>query len=123
MPMPRILLVDDDADSLESLKTLLGLMGHQVLAFPDARSALAGVAPPTQRFDLALLDIGLPSMDGCELARQLRTLPAAEGAVLVALTGMHDQGGRAAEAGFDHILIKPVHLPRLQALLGEASRA
>jgi CheY-like chemotaxis protein len=120
--MPAILLIDDDADTRESLEVLLGLMGHQVTAFPDAPSALAAVAKHPQPFALALVDIGLPGLDGCDLARQLRAIPQAAGAVFVALTGMTDQSGRAAEAGFDHILIKPVQVPRLQALLAEASR-
>jgi CheY-like chemotaxis protein len=121
--MATVLVVDDDTDTLDSLTTLLGLMGHQVFAYPDAPSALAGVGASAGRFDLALLDIGLPGPDGCDLARRLRALPSAEGAVLVALTGMHDQSGRVAEAGFDHILIKPVQLSRLHQLLAEASRA
>jgi CheY-like chemotaxis protein len=120
--MPRILLVDDDPDTLQSLEVLLGLMGHQAAAFPDAPSTLTAVAKHPERFDVALVDIGLPGLDGCDLVRHLKAVPQAAGAVFVALTGLDDQSGRAAEAGFDHILIKPVQLPRLQALLGEASR-
>src|SRR4051812_11761708 len=119
--MPRILVVDDDPDTLESLELLLGQMGHLVAPFPNALAALAAVAKHPKPFDLALLDLGLPGVDGCDLARQLRALPQAASAKLVALTGMHDQSGRAAEAGFDHILIKPVQLPRLQALLAQVS--
>jgi CheY-like chemotaxis protein len=120
--MPRILVVDDDADMRVSVELLLGLMGHQVATFPDAPSALAAVAEHPQRFDLALVDIGLPGLDGCDLVRQLRAIPQTAGAVCVALTGMTDQSGRAAEAGFDHILIKPVQVPRLQALLAEVAK-
>jgi CheY-like chemotaxis protein len=120
--MASILLVDDDRDTRESLRALLGLMGHQAAAFPDAASALQAVAAHGLRFDVALVDIGLPGLDGCDLVRRLKATPQTGGALFVALTGMVDQSGRAAEAGFERILIKPVQIPRLERLLEEATQ-
>ena len=113
----RILLVDDNADSVESLRLLLELNGHQVSAAHDAATALAraGAFQP----DVCLLDIGLPGMDGFELARRLRATPQAGAATYFALTGygQDEDRRRAHEAGFARLLVKPVDPGLLFALI------
>jgi signal transduction histidine kinase/CheY-like chemotaxis protein len=118
-PRPlRVLVVDDNADAAESLAALLGLEGHAVeLAYdgPQALALLDGFAP-----DVALLDIGLPGMDGYQLARAIRQRPDGRALRLVALTGYgHDSDrARTAAAGFDAHLVKPVEMAALGAVLG-----
>ena len=116
----RVLLVDDNVDAAESLAMLLRLWGHEVAVAHDGPGALR--AAEAQRPEVALLDIGLPGMDGYELARRLRPLPGLGRAVLVALTGwgQEDDRRRSQEAGFDHHLVKPVELSALQELLAQA---
>lgn len=113
----RVLVVEDNRDAAESLADLLGLWGAEVRVVGDGGAALkaAGTAPP----DVMLLDIGLPGMDGYELARNLRRLPGLRQVVLVALTGYgQDQDRhRSREAGFDHHLVKPVHPDELHRIL------
>ena len=103
----RILIVDDNQDSARSMATLQGLRGHATrTAFtgPDAVAAAAEFSP-----DVVLLDIGLPGMDGYEVARQLRAMPALAGAFLVAMSGYGsaEDRARARLAGFDEYLVKP----------------
>ena len=116
----RILVVDDNVDAAESLAMLLRLWGHEVAIAHDGPAALkvAESAPPT----IALLDIGLPGMDGYELARNLREQGGLEHTVLVALTGWGQQEDRrrSASAGFDHHLVKPVDLSALRDVLAHA---
>lgn len=119
----RILLVEDDADTREALKTLLELSGHQVAVAADGGEAVAHVV--AYRPDVALVDIGLPEIDGNEVARRIRALLGAGGIFLVALTGY---GGEAEEeltraAGFDAHFTKPVELSRLDRLLRSRGRA
>jgi CheY-like chemotaxis protein len=119
----RILLVEDDADTREALKTLLELSGHQVAVASDGGEAVAHVV--AYRPDVALVDIGLPEIDGNEVARRIRALLGAGGIFLVALTGY---GGEAEEelaraAGFDAHFTKPVELSRLDRLLRTRGRA
>ena len=118
----RILLVEDDADTREALKTLLELSGHQVAVAADGGEAVAHVV--AYRPDVALVDIGLPEIDGNEVARRIRALLGAGGIFLVALTGY---GGEAEEelaraAGFDAHFTKPVELSRLDRLLRTRGR-
>ena len=116
----RILIVEDNVDAADSLAMLLGISGHDVSVAYDGRRALdvAGRNP----FDVVLVDIGLPGMDGYEVARRLRAGSEAADAVLVALTGYgHDEDrDRAREAGFDHHVVKPVEPEALQSLLDAA---
>jgi PAS domain S-box-containing protein len=111
----RLLVADDNQDAADTLAMLLGLQGHEV------RVAYSGVAAlemtKDYRPDAVFLDIGMPGMDGYEVARRLRQQPGLEGAVLAALTGwgQHEDRRRSAEAGFDHHLVKP---PEPQALDG-----
>jgi CheY-like chemotaxis protein len=113
----RILVVDDHVDAAETLAELLELLGHETRVAFDARSALEIVR--TFHPDVALLDIGLPVMDGCELARRLRQLPALEKTRLIALTGYGRPSDRAvsAAAGFDAHLLKPIEISQLEALI------
>ena len=112
-----MLVVDDSTDAAESMALLLGLQGHEVRTAHDGASALqtAEAFHP----EVVLLDIGLPGMDGCEVARRLRRLPGAAGAVLVAVTGwgQEEDRRRSAAAGFDHHLVKPVEPDALAAVL------
>ena len=113
----RILLVDDRLDAARSLAQLLEFDGHQTRVVGDGPSALdeAGEWCP----DVVLLDIGLPGIDGYEVARRLRARDAAYKPLLVATTGhgRPDDVRRARDAGFDHHLLKPVRLDELQRLL------
>lgn len=113
----RVLVVDDEADSADSLAEILELHGHEALAVGDGPAAIE--AATTFRPDVVLLDLGLPNMDGYEVAQRLRELPGrgADGMVLVALTGYQKDGERLTEAGFDHHLIKPPDMPQLLAWL------
>ena len=121
-PGLRVLVVDDNVDAAEMLATLLEMNGYTVSVEFDGASALATALrePP----DVALLDIGLPDMDGHELARRLRAQPQTADAVLVALTGygQAEDQQRAHEAGFDHHMVKPADLDRLLTLLASIER-
>lgn len=123
-PRPlRVLVVDDNVDAAESLRALLRLAGHEVDVAHDGPAALALAArrPP----QLVLLDLGLPGIDGCEVARQLRAQSATAGATLVALTGWgQDADRRLTQAsGFDHHLVKPMDPAALERLLAELAPA
>jgi PAS domain S-box-containing protein len=113
----RIMIVDDNVDAAAMLALLLEASGHLVTVEHDARAALAHaqLALP----DVFLLDIGLPEMDGTELARRLRLLPAGAGAVLVAVTGYGQESDRerTRAAGFDHHLVKPLDVKTLFSIL------
>jgi CheY-like chemotaxis protein len=113
----RILIVDDNADAAESLAMLLGLQGHETRVALSGKEALAGAegfAP-----DVALLDLGLPEMDGFELAARLRAMPQLAAIRLVALTGYgrSEDRQRTQAAGFDEHLVKPVDLAALARAL------
>src|SRR6185436_12707608 len=96
---------------------LLDLLGHHVRVAHDGRAALDLVKK--QAPDFMLVDIGLPGMDGYEIARRIRRQPTLEHVVLVALTGYGRDEDRveAREAGFDHHLVKPTEPDALQSLL------
>lgn len=113
----RLLVVDDNEDAAEMLTQLLMLAGHEVRSAPDGPSALALVQ--TYLPDVAVLDIGLPGMDGYMLARQLKAQPQLAGMRLVALTGYGREPDRerAHAAGFDEHLVKPVDPQRLLQVL------
>jgi CheY-like chemotaxis protein/two-component sensor histidine kinase len=120
MPTRRILIVDDNGDAAETLGTLLESLGAVVAVVHSGRSALA--AFDTFRPDTVLLDIGMPEMDGYEVARRLRAMPNHADVQLIALTGWgqhHDQR-RARAAGFDHHMVKPPDIGRLRQLLTAA---
>jgi CheY-like chemotaxis protein len=113
------MVVDDNADAAQSLAMLLEAEGHNVCVEYTAQSALERARVEAPR--ALLLDIGLPGMDGYELARRLRALPQTAGALLIALTGYgQDQDReRSKAAGFDHHLVKPADTKKLSALLAE----
>lgn len=113
----RVLVVDDNVDAANTVAELLRLMDHEVWVEHDG---LAAVDKALQiKPDIALLDIGLPGLDGYEVARKIRAEEAGGAMVLVALTGWgqaRDQE-RAFEAGFDHHCVKPIDLNNLKRLL------
>ncbi len=117
LPPHRILVVDDAAAAAFVLGKLLEKMGQQVRIVHDAAGALDQVQ--RERPDVVISDIGMPGMDGYELAARLRQLPQMADVVLVALTGYGQESDRqrACEAGFDHHLVKPVSLEALRNLL------
>lgn len=120
----RVLVVDDNVDAAESLAMMLELDGYSVIKAHDARSAIA--CARSERPNVMLLDIGLPDIDGYELARRLRALPEVEGAMLIAVTGygQDEDRRRAEDAGFDCYLVKPVEFESLRAMLsGDHARA
>jgi signal transduction histidine kinase len=115
----RILVADDNADSLESLATLLSLGGHEVYRALDGILALEAA----ERYlpDVVLLDIGMPQLSGYDVARQIRASAWGKRLVLVALTGWGQESDRrrSHEAGFNSHLVKPVDLEQLNRLLAE----
>jgi CheY-like chemotaxis protein len=111
-------VVDDSVDCADSLATLLRVAGHEVRTAYDGPTALE--AAEAFRPEVVLLDIGLPRMDGYEVARRLRERERAGGrALLVAVTGygQEEDRRRAEEAGFDAHLVKPAGPAALQRLL------
>jgi CheY-like chemotaxis protein len=115
-----VLIVEDDDDSREMLGELIVAFGHEALAAANAHEALQRARE--RKPDFALIDIGLPEIDGLEVARLLRNATAdipGDPVRLVALTGYSDGEMRqtADEAGFDHYMIKPVMPEALEALL------
>jgi PAS domain S-box-containing protein len=121
-PKPRrILIADDNQDAADSLGMLLHAGGHEVRTAHGGETALSIAS--TFHPEIALLDIGMPDLNGYEVAKQLRGAGWAKATVLIALTGwgQEDDKRRAKEAGFDHHLTKPIELSQLEALLAEAS--
>jgi PAS domain S-box-containing protein len=118
-PRRRVLVVDDNVDAADSLAMLLRLGGHEVQVAHGGPAALEMVND--YRPEIAFLDIGMPGMDGYEVARRLREQPGLEGAVLVALTGwgQDEDKRRSNEAGFNQHLVKPVDPATLEKLLAE----
>jgi CheY-like chemotaxis protein len=116
-PKRRLLVVDDNRDAAESMSMLLQMWGHEVVFAYDGPSALE-TAEQWQP-EAVFLDIGLPGMDGYEVAARLRELPHAKGAVLIAITGygQDDDRLRSRRAGIDHHLVKPVAPDALRRLI------
>ncbi|HVS78542.1 MAG TPA: response regulator [Steroidobacteraceae bacterium] len=113
----RLLVVDDNKDAAESMSMLLEMWGHDVAYAYDGPSALQ-TAEKWQP-QAVFLDIGLPGMDGYEVAERLRELPQAKDAVLIAITGygQDDDRLRSRRAGIDHHLVKPVAPDTLRSLI------
>ncbi|MEX5748206.1 GAF domain-containing protein [Massilia sp. X63] len=113
----RLVLVDDNADAVDSLSQLLNVQGYRTAVEYDARSALRRAR--ADRPDAMLVDIGLPDIDGYHLAEQLRAMPETRDTVLVAITGYGQARDRerAIEAGFAHHLVKPVDMTALVRVL------
>jgi CheY-like chemotaxis protein len=117
-PLPGpILVVDDNEDAANSLAMYLDAVGAHTEVAYDGAQTLALVAD--RRPPVAILDIGMPGMDGCELAQRLRADPRNAGMMLIALTGwgQADDRARVSGAGFDHHLLKPPDIAQLMALL------
>jgi CheY-like chemotaxis protein len=116
-PTLRVLLVDDNADSTEPLSLLLQTKGHETRVSADGADAIA--VAELFRPDCVVMDLGLPRMDGYEVARQLRLQPYGRRIVLVALTGWagKEVRSKAAEAGFDYHLVKPVNWEELERIV------
>jgi PAS domain S-box-containing protein len=116
-PRRRVLVVDDNADAAATLQMLLEAQGH------EARAAYSGPAAldVLRQFDaeVVFLDLGMPDVDGFEVARRIRSMPRGRDVLLVALTGwgQADDRRRTADAGFDEHLTKPVDFDRLAAML------
>ncbi len=118
-----VLLVEDNVDGAETLREVLVLAGHDVQIALDGKT---GVAKARElRPDVILCDLGLPDIDGYEVARRIRADPALEGTLLVALTGytQPEDQRRAAEAGFDAHLAKPASLGDIEELLSRGAPA
>jgi PAS domain S-box-containing protein len=118
----RVMVVDDNVDAAQMLAALLEVQGHAVCVEYDAKGALERARRECP--DVLLLDIGLPDMDGYELARALRAQPESADATLVALTGYGQSQDRkeAEQAGFDRYLVKPADMDQVNEVLAEAAR-
>jgi CheY-like chemotaxis protein len=116
----RVLVVDDNIDAVDSLAMLLRMMGHEVETASDGEAALTKAE--VFRPDVAILDIGLPKVNGYDVAKQLRQRPWAKDVVLVALTGWGQAQHRlrSEESGFNHHVNKPVEFDVLQQILAAA---
>jgi two-component system CheB/CheR fusion protein len=119
----RVLVADDNRDSAESLGMLLELSGHEVFLAHDGVTALALAAE--KRPQAVLLDIGMPGMDGYEVAASIRAEPWGSAIKLIAITGwgQEDNKRTAQAAGFDHHLTKPMDSAVLDAILATVARA
>jgi CheY-like chemotaxis protein len=115
----RILVADDNKDAADSLAMLLELAGHEVRVAHNGRAALA--LAQAFRPNTALLDIGMPDMNGYEVAKELRREPWGAQIRLIALTGWGQDSDRqtASRAGFNHHVTKPVDPVALEALMGD----
>ena len=115
----KILVVDDNVDAAEMLTMILAASGNQVIAENEARRALERAR--SELPDVCLLDIGLPEMDGHELAGRLRGQAGTEHAVLIAITGYGQEEDRekAFAAGFDYHFTKPVDMEKLRGILAD----
>ena len=113
----RVLVADDNADAADSLAMLLTIKGYRPLVAYDGASALASALAHLPQ--VAVLDLALPRLDGCVLARALRNTPGLEKLLLVVLTGhgREQDRQRCREAGFDHFLLKPAAPEDLLRLL------
>ncbi|MGV3742260.1 MAG: hybrid sensor histidine kinase/response regulator, partial [Burkholderiaceae bacterium] len=118
-PALRVMVVDDNTDAANMLEMFLNATGHKVFVEYAATEAIerARCVSP----NVCLLDIGLPDMDGHELARRLRAIPQTSGALLIAVTGYGQESDKekSVAAGFDHHFVKPVDMSRLAKILSE----
>jgi two-component system, sensor histidine kinase len=115
----RVLLIEDNRDARETFRMMLELAGHQVLEAEEGRSGLELLR--TELPDIAVIDVGLPGLDGYEIASRFRKEPQSHRVTLVALTGYGtpEARERSRAAGFDHHLIKPIDPDALRVLMGQ----
>jgi CheY-like chemotaxis protein len=118
MTAKRVLVIEDNADFQELLALSASSWGHEVECASDGEDGLARIL--SGRHDVALVDIGLPGLDGYEVARRVRADPRGSGIALIALTGYGspEQRAVARKSGFDCVLVKPVDPAHLQRALG-----
>ncbi len=118
----RVLVVDDNVDLSRAFTTLLTRFGYEACGVHDGESAIE--AARSLRPDIVLLDLGLPGMDGYEVARRLRHEEGFQDTTIIAMTGygQEDGGQQSREGGFNHHLIKPVQIENLVALLEKPPR-
>src|SRR3984957_10674068 len=117
-PKPRrVLLVDDSIDAAEAMSMLLETLGHEVRTMHHGPSALARVDESAP--EVVILDIGLPGMNGFEVARELRAREATRQVLMIALTGYGGESDRreAQQAGFDHHLVKPISFTEIENVI------
>ena len=119
----RLLIVEDNPDIADTTATMLAIAGHTVRCARDGAQAIS----EAQSFapEVVLLDVGLPELDGYQVARRLRQLPQTRHALIIGLTGygMPADRQRGREAGFDHHLLKPADPAELRALIEVMVRA
>jgi CheY-like chemotaxis protein len=117
----RVLVVEDDTESLQLMGALLSIWGYEPRLTPDGPAGLR--AATTEMPDVALLDLGLPGMDGFEVAQKLRATPGGSSILIVAVTAFRGESHRdkAFECGFDKYLMKPVDIETLRLVLAEAA--
>jgi PAS domain S-box-containing protein len=122
-PRRRVLLIEDSRDAREMFRMMLELAGHSVYEAADGVRGLTLLE--TEHPEVAIIDIGLPGLDGYEVARRIRERPNGRAMLLLALTGYGSPSDyeRSAEAGFDHHLVKPVDPSELARLLSESASA
>jgi CheY-like chemotaxis protein len=117
-PQPqRVLIVDDNRDSADSLVTAFAVLGHEAVAVYCGRDGLARL--PEVRPSLIVLDLSMPEMDGYALARAIRALPGYAAVPMVALSGFGSEADRvkSRESGFDRHMLKPFDLADLERML------
>jgi len=121
-PLLRVLVVDDNVDSAMTMGMLLRASGHEIRMVHDGLAVLE--AATNYRPHLVLLDIGLPGLNGFEVAKQLRLQPAFQNILLVAMTGYGQDSDRqrSQEAGFDHHLVKPANFEQVLNILSTVSK-
>jgi CheY-like chemotaxis protein len=113
----RVLVADDNRDGAESLAILLQVEGHEVQVVHDGAAALAALEQSQP--DVALLDIGMPGLNGYEVAQRVRSTPIGRSVLLIAITGWGQDSdkARALESGFDHHFTKPIEPERITELV------
>jgi len=114
-----VLVVDDNVDAAQTVAIFLELAGHEVKAVTDGMQALESALE--YRPDVIVLDIGLPGIDGFQVAQRLRNTEQTKGALLICVTGYGQDSDRqrAVEAGFDHHLVKPADPYELTRLIDD----
>jgi CheY-like chemotaxis protein len=124
VPTPRVarlkvLIADDNNDALETLALLLEMAGHEVVKATDGQAALDAAA--THLPDIALLDIGMPVLNGCEVAKSIRATEWGGDMTLVAVSGwgQHDDVQRSSAAGFNLHLVKPIDFEAVEKILAQ----